>query len=190
MRGPFLQLEEHCCEEALEVTKYLQIGTGKGRQILVVAESPAGEGWRKSGRAFYTTEGKVLPTGKNLLEILKMIDSGLDLASISFTEIAKCYIANNRHKLESCAQKTWGLFLEQVKYVDPKLILLLGKKTMDIFNNLADCKAEIGNITEVNLASHEYPVLAVYHPSPANPRRLLNSDMITTNLSAIKKLLR
>ena len=50
--------------------KFLQLGSGAGTKILILGESPAPNSWRLSGRAFYTVEGKLLPTGRNMNELL------------------------------------------------------------------------------------------------------------------------
>lgn len=182
--------EDHCCDDAdLAVDKYLQIGNGIGRGILAIAESPAANGWRKSGRAFYTPAGKLVPTGKNFLENIKQIDSGLELGDISFTEIAKCFIAGNRKKLDVCAAKTWPHFISQIQHVNPKIIILLGKNTTDIFNRLADTSLTVGKLTKISLSEQEYAVLPIYHPSPANPRRSMNKNIIEANKIEVIKLL-
>jgi len=183
-------LEEHYCDgQKLAIDKYLQIGDGVGRYLLAVGESPAGNGWRKSGRAFFTTSSKVVPTGKNFLINLKQIDDCLSLENISFTEIAKCFVADNRKILHACASKTWLHFIEQLNYVKPKLIILLGQKTTEIFNFLADTSLEVGVIKEVKLSNQKYFVLPLYHPSPLNPRRVMNVDFIDKNKVLIRKLL-
>ena len=182
--------EDHCCDDSnLAIDKYLQIGKGIGRGILAIAESPASNGWRKSGRAFYTPEGKLVPTGKNFLENIKQIDSGLELGDISFTEIAKCFIANNRKILDVCAAKTWPHFISQIQYVSPKIIILLGKNTTNIFNKLANTSLTVGELAAINLSEQEYVVLPIYHPSPANPRRSMNKNIIDANKIEIIKLL-
>ena len=80
---------EHYCINIDEFppTKFLQIGRGKGQDILVVGEAPAPNGWRKSGRAFYTPEGKLLPTGRNLNKLLEPFE--VTVEDISFTELIK-----------------------------------------------------------------------------------------------------
>ncbi|NTW61924.1 hypothetical protein HGB25_00715 [Candidatus Saccharibacteria bacterium] len=182
--------EDHCCEEAkLDIGKYLQVGDGPGKGLLVVGESPAGNGWRASGRAFYTPDGKLVPTGKNFLVNLKQIDESIGLDNISFTEIAKCYVANNRKILHSCASKTWNHFVSQIEYINPKLIVLLGKKTTDIFNDLADCDLSVGSMAAIKINGRDYHILPIYHPSPLNPKRVQNANYIESNLKRIRKLL-
>lgn len=182
--------ENHCCEDLnIPLNKYLQIGKDIGRGLLAVGESPALNGWMKSGRAFYTPDSKIVPTGKNFLINLKQIDQGLMLDNISFTELSKCYIGTNRNKLDACAQKTWGHFVQQVNYVNPNLIILLGKKTTEIFNKLANTNLAIGELTQIKLSNSNYCILPIYHPSPLNPKRIQNVDFINNNLESIRQLL-
>ena len=182
--------ENHCCDELnLPLDKYLQIGCGIGCGLLAIGGSPALNGWMKSGHAFYTTEGKVVPTGRNFLINLKQINSGLDLNNIYFTEISKCYIGSNRRMLINCAAKTWPHFIEQISYVNPKLIILLGKKTTEIFNKLAGTNLIIGDIQQIELSGVSYSILPIYHPSPLNPKRKLNTGFIEASIGAINKLI-
>jgi len=182
--------ENHCCDElSLPLDKYLQKGSGIGRGILAIGESPALNGWMKSGRAFYTTEGRIVPTGKNFLINLKQINPGLDLNNIYFTEISKCYIGSNRKKLINCATKTWPHFIEQINYVNPRLIILLGKKTTEIFNKLAGTNLIIGDIQQIELSGSSYSFLPIYHPSPLNPKRIQNTGFIETNKLEINQLI-
>lgn len=183
-------VENHCCDELhMSLDKYLQIGSGIGRGLLVIGESPALNGWMKSGRAFYTTEDKIVPTGKNFLVNLKQINSVLELDNISFTEISKCYIGSNRNKLIKCASKTWPHFIEQINYINPNLIILLGKKTTEIFNKLANTSLVIGDMQRIEISDNLFNFLPIYHPSPLNPKRVQNIDFIENNKSAINRLI-
>jgi len=182
--------ELHCCDESkIPLSKYLQVGSGIGRRLLVVGESPDFNGWMKSGRAFYTLDGKIVPTGKNFLINLKQIDLNLDLGNISFTEISKCYIGSNRNKLMKCASKTWPHFIEQINYINPKLIILLGKRTTEIFNKIAKTSLTVGDIQEINTLNVSLDILPIYHPSPLNPKRKQNAEFFEVNKSKIIKLL-
>lgn len=183
-------LQVHLCVgQVLPIDKYLQVGVGIGKHILAVGESPAANGWLKSGRAFFTVDGKIVPTGKNFLINLRQIDDDLDLEKISFTEIAKCFVANNRGKLMTCAAKTWPHFVQQIEYIDPKIIIILGKKTTEIFNTLAKAELQVGVLQKVDISGKKYVILPIYHPSPLNPRRVQNVEFISDNLSVIRNLL-
>lgn len=182
--------EEHFCDgREVALDKYLQLGFGIGKDILAIGESPAANGWRKSGRAFFTIDGKIVPTGKNFLVNLRQIDADLDLENISFTEIAKCFIGSSRNKLMSCAGKTWPHFISQINYVSPKIIILLGKKTTEIFNQLSASELVIGQIQNFEINGNIYRILPIYHPSPLNPKRIHNLEFISQNRSEIRSLL-
>src|SRR3990170_4127964 len=96
-------VEEHHCQNhsSFPLDKFHQIGFGKGKQILIVGESPAENGWRKSGKAFYNPEGKILPTGKRLNQLL--VKFGLSVEQCGFTELAKCFVGKNRKILDKCS---------------------------------------------------------------------------------------
>lgn len=182
--------EQHCCDDVkIDLNKFLQIGSGIGRNLLVVGESPALNGWIKSGRAFYTLDGKIVPTGKNFLINLKQIDQKLELDNISFTEISKCYIGSNRNKLMNCATKTWPHFIGQIEYICPSLMILLGKRTTEIFNKIAETDLTIGDIQKIRISNQLLNILPIYHPSPLNPKRVQNIDFFEINKLKIRKIL-
>jgi uracil-DNA glycosylase family 4 len=185
-----LNCEEHLCNKEMPLDKYLQLGKGKGRHILAIAESPSVNGWRKSGRAFYDSAGRLVPTGKNFLDYLKQIDGKFNISNVSFTEIAKCFINNDRKKLDACAAKTWPHLLKQIDFANPRLIILLGKKTTDIFNKLSGSDLDIGDIREITLKDRSYFIFPIYHPSPANPSRALNKEIIQKSVEFIRKLIK
>lgn len=176
-------MEEHYCTkiEDFPITKFLQRGIGRGEHILVVGESPAPNGWRVSGKAFYTIEGKLLPTGKRLNELLRTFD--LSVETCGFTELAKCIIGKNRHKLKNCSQKTWPIFTRQLSLLPIKLIILLGVKTTEIFNKLAKTELSIGQISKIVIDNNKYVILPIYHPSPINPHGRKKNQAIFGSLS-------
>ena len=81
--------QEHNCDSDLKVSDFFQLGSGRGSRVLILGESLAENGWRKSGKAFYTPDGRLLPTGKRLNMLLEKL--GLSLEQCCFTELAKCF---------------------------------------------------------------------------------------------------
>ena len=77
----------HVCQNpsGVRVNTFMRLGTGEGRSVLIVGESPAARGWRLSGRPFYTPEGWMLPSGRYLNEVLRAV--GLSVENCSFTVI-------------------------------------------------------------------------------------------------------
>ncbi len=160
---------EHYCEniDVFPSSKFLQLGSGKGKKVLIVGEAPAPNGWRKSGKAFYTIDSKLLPTGKNLNKLLE--SHSLTVETCSFTELVKCYVGKDRKLLKSCGEKCWPIFLKQLKSYDFEVLILLGVKTLELFNNFLNSSIPLGVIFEVNIENRNYKILPLYHPSPISP---------------------
>ncbi|NMB91349.1 hypothetical protein GYA37_00705 [candidate division WWE3 bacterium] len=161
--------QEHYCEntDTYPITKFFKLGNTRGKHILLVGESPAPNGWRKSGKAFYTINGKLLPTGKNLNKLFEPYQLNID--DCSFTELVKCYVDKKRKQLDVCGSKCWPIFLKQLKANNIRFIILLGVKTLEIFNKNSNLNLEIGVITEASLSESMYQFLPIYHPSPIGP---------------------
>jgi uracil-DNA glycosylase family 4 len=161
--------EEHYCTvvEQFPRSKFLQEGTGKGKRVLIVGEAPAPNGWRISGQAFYTPGGKLLPTGRNLNELLAAYD--LSVKTVGFTELVKCFPGKKRGRLKNCGQKTWPIFEDQLRYGNYELLILLGVKTLEIFNQLTGYSLPIGEMKHVDINGGEFAVFPIYHPSPIAP---------------------
>jgi uracil-DNA glycosylase family 4 len=159
--------EIHLCGTKLKISDYFQKGKGRGKKILILGESLALDGWVRSGRAFYKQNGKLVPSGVRLNELLGLID--LRLEECGFTELAKCYIGKNRKSLKECSRKCWPCLMEQTEINDPKVIIILGKTTSDIFSELAKSDLKMGIINKVKLNEKDHLVLPIYHPSPINP---------------------
>ena len=70
--------------------------------ILIVGESPAKDGWLKSGKAFYDVNNNLQATGKILAKLLNLLN--LTIEDISFTECCKCHITD-RTKLFNWTNK-------------------------------------------------------------------------------------
>lgn len=162
-------MHEHFCSDPqnFPLDKFFQKGTGKGKKVLIIGESPAPNGWRKSGKAFYTPEGKFLPTGRNLNKLL--IKYGLDVESCGFTELVKCFVGKDRKLLTSCGEKCWSIFVKQIVSVDPKFLIVLGVKTLELFNKLTKLNLKIGKIQKAKIEDRFYTILSIYHPSPISP---------------------
>lgn len=190
LRRNLIDKEDHYCGKTMRLDEYLQVGKGLGKKVLVIGESPAPNGWRITGHAFVTSEGKIVPTGKELQKVLFEIDNRLDIHNISFTEIVKCFVGNNRSKLHTCAEKTWDHFLSQIEFIKPSLIILLGKKTTEIFNDLSDERLVVGELKDVKISeTSHFSILSLYHTSPMNPKRSINYEIVANNVVEIKRII-
>lgn len=169
---------EHYCESPnkFPIEKYHQKGTGKGKWVLLIGESPAQNGWRKSGKACYTPEGRLLPTGKRLNELLYSF--GLSVEVCGFTELSKCYVGKDRKQLQACSLKCWPIFLKQLASFDYKLLIIMGVETLRIFNIISGLNLQVGKLEQALVGNKEYFILAIFHPSPINPSgRVKNKEI-------------
>lgn len=164
-----MDYQTHYCDNPSEfpLEKFHQIGSGKGKGVLVVGESPAPNGWRLSGKACYDINGKLLATGNRLNEVLFII--GLTVEKCGFTELAKCYVGKDRKRLEKCCLGCWQIFVKQLESVNYKVIIILGVETLRIFNKLNNSNLKVGELTKSDVNGKEYWILPIFHPSPINP---------------------
>lgn len=144
-----------------DVTVFL----GKDNDIVLVGEAPANNGWRKSHKLWIDLNGKVLPSGLVLQKLFDIIDR--NIFETTFLESVKCYPLE-RKNLKTCSSNCKNIMLEQLKILNPKLIITLGefptRNLLDFkFNKFADV---VGKIYEVN----DYKILPIYHPSPISPK--------------------
>ena len=153
---------------------------GKDNEIVLVGEAPANNGWRKSHKLWCDINGKVLPSGVVLQKLFDMIDR--NIFDTTFLESVKCYPLE-RKNLKACSSNCKDIMLEQLKILNPKLIITLGEfSTRNLlnfkFNKFADV---VGNIYEVN----GYKILPIYHPSPISPKSYKNNIPIFQKMKGL-----
>ena len=182
-------MKNHVCNNIKDfpINKFHQSGTGKGRNLLIVGESPAPNGWIISGKACYRPDGKILPTGKRLNELLEPF--GLSVENSGFTELSKCFVSK-RTELESCGKKCWPIFLNQIKNEDYKLLIILGVQTTHILSKIIDRNLIVGEIVEIELEEKKYKIFPIFHPSPVNPTGHSKNKVLFKSLySSLKNIL-
>lgn len=158
---------------------------GKDQTIVLVGEAPANNGWRKSHRVWRNCDGKILPSGVILQKLFDIIDK--DIFDMTFLESVKCYPLV-RKNLKICSSNCKNIMLEQLKILDPKLIITLGEfPTRNLLNFKFDKFVDVaGNMYEVD----GYKILPIYHPSPISPKGYKGNIPIFENLkSEIEELL-
>lgn len=144
-----------------DATVYL----GKAHDIVLVGEAPANNGWRKSHKLWCDINGKVLPSGVILQRLFDIIDR--NIFDTTFLESVKCYPLE-RKSLKTCSKNCKDIMLEQLRILNPKLVITLGEfPTRNLlnfkFNKFGDV---VGKFYEVD----GFKVLPIYHPSPISPK--------------------
>jgi uracil-DNA glycosylase family 4 len=185
-----MEKEIHNCKEIgnKPPSFFFQKGKSVGSKILILGESLPKNGWMDSGRAFYTKEGRLAPTGKKLNEELAVLN--LNIEGCSFTEIAKCYIGSNRKILKTCGRLCGEHLFSQIKHYKIELILSLGVITKDILEELFDTHLAMGEINQIVYKGKKFFVLPLYHPSPASPYgHKRNLNIVETKKKDIQHIL-
>lgn len=153
---------------------------GKDNGIVLVGEAPANNGWRKSHKLWRDINGKVLPSGVVLQKLFDIIDR--DIFETTFLESVKCYPIE-RKNLKTCSKNCKNIMLNQLRILNPKLIITLGEfPTRNLLNFKFDKFVDVvGNIYEVN----GYKILPIYHPSPISPKSYSGNVPIFENLQDV-----
>ena len=123
-------------------------------EIMFIGEGP-GEDEDLSGRPFVGKAGQLLT---------KIIENGMKIprSQVYIANIVKCRPPANRDPMPDEAQCCIGFLKEQIKIVNPKVLILLGKVAM---KNLLGIE---GAITKAREGTYEYEgikVFVTYHPS-------------------------
>lgn len=153
------------------------VSIGKSRDIVILGEAPANNGWRKSGIAWQDINHKLLPSGVVLQKLLKEIN--LTIEDTYFLETIKCY-PKDRKFLNKCSNNCKNFLLMQLDIIKPKVILILGDAAT---KTLLDIK--YNKFSEVVGKEYEYngiKVIPIYHPSPISPKSYKGNIEIFKNI--------
>ena len=174
--------EIHNCDMCLEMIEKFPnsktVSFGKQKDIVILGEAPANNGWRKSGIAWYDTNNKLLPSGVVLQKLLNLIN--LTIENTFFLEAIKCYPLDRKY-LNKCGNNCKKFLFMQLEEINPKVILSLGdsatKTILDFkYKKFSDV---VGKVFDVN----GFKVIPIYHPSPISPLSYKGNEGIFKNLN-------
>lgn len=172
----------HNCNMCLEMIEKFPnsktVSFGKKKDIVILGEAPANNGWRKSGIAWYDTNHKLLPSGVVLQKLLNLIN--LTIEDTFFLEAIKCYPLDRKY-LNKCGNNCKKFLFMQLEEINPKVILSLGdsatKTILDFkYKKFSDV---VGKVFDVN----GFKVIPIYHPSPISPLSYKGNEGIFKNLN-------
>ncbi|MBC2889990.1 YunG family protein [Gordonibacter massiliensis (ex Traore et al. 2017)] len=139
---------------------------GKNFDILLVGEAPAPNGWRVSGKAFQSIDGKLIPSGKVLDDLL--IEIGLRLDDLSFTEAAKCFPSNGRIRKANIAYCS-SILKSQISLFRPLVVVPMGANAIRAVMNKDVSASQVVGCRFLFVEEANYCIIPIFHPSPANP---------------------
>ncbi len=145
-------------------------------EIMFIGEGP-GQKEDELGRPFVGAAGKFLD------EMLATIN--LKREKVYIANVIKCRPPGNRDPLPEEAEACWPWLIEQIKIINPKLIVLLGKHAMERFLPNQKISQIHGKALRRNIPEIGTQVFyALYHPAAA----LYNGGMRSVLIEDFKKI--
>ena len=145
------------CSACRLAAKRTNMVFGEGNEnadIMFIGEGP-GEDEDLSGRPFVGKAGQLLT---------KIIENGMKIprSQVYIANIVKCRPPANRDPMPDEAQCCIGFLKEQIKIVNPKVLILLGKVAM---KNLLGIESSMSKARETTYEYEGRKVFVTYHPS-------------------------
>lgn len=162
-------VKDKVCPELAETATQLVPGEGNpNADVVFIGEAP-GKNEDITGRPFVGAAGKYL---NELLAI-----ASLTREEVFITSIVKYRPPNNRDPKPAEKAESWPYLLRQLKVIQPKLVVTLGRHSMGYFVP----NATIGQIHGQLVTGGEWDVMPVYHPAAAlygMPRAVVEDDFM------------
>lgn len=157
------------CEATEKFAHGSGIHFGSFCPVLFIGESPARNGWRVTGAAWKSSNGKTIPSGNVLNKLL--VDFGADVCDIPFVEAIKCF-QHERERLPTALANCSSILSRQIRLLRPVVIVPLGEKAA--YGVLGGGFKRLSEIAGKVIHSHSYghaaSIIPAYHPSPISPK--------------------
>lgn len=172
-------LADNICADLAKTATNIVPGEGNpNAEVVFIGEAP-GRNEDLTGKPFVGAAGKLLT------EFLEGI--GLHREDVFITSIVKFRPPNNRDPKPSEKEESWPYLLRQLRVIEPKLVVTLGRHSMGYFVPNQTIAQVHGTLIE----GGEWPLLPVYHPAAAlynnNTKALLTEDFAAV-AAALKQL--
>lgn len=152
-------LEKDICPDLAKTAKNLVMGDGNAdADVVFIGEAP-GKNEDLQGLPFVGAAGKFLN------EMLAGI--GLERKDIYITNIVKYRPPNNRDPLPEEKKAFWPYLVKQLQVIQPKVVVTLGRHSMEYFLPNQKISAIHGAPKRVAFGEHKLVVLPLFHPAAA-----------------------
>ena len=173
-------LTQNVCPELAEQATQLVLGDGNpDANIVFIGEAP-GKAEDEQGLPFVGASGKFLN------EMLAA--AGLVRSDVYITNIVKYRPPNNRDPLPEEKRTFWPFLMRQLEIIGPKVIITLGRHSMECFIPDAKISQQHGKAKRVRYHEHEFLVIPLYHPAAAlyngSMRQVLIDDFLAAKALA------
>ena len=168
-------LDVDVCAELRAGATQLVMGDGSvDAQIVFIGEAP-GKAEDLQGIPFVGASGKFL---NSMLEA-----AGLVRSDVYITNIVKYRPPDNRDPTPQEKRDFWPYLMRQLEIIQPKVVITLGRHSMECFIPGAKISAQHGQPKKVVHHGYEFLVIPLYHPAAAlyngSMRQTLIDDFLT-----------
>lgn len=173
-------LAEKVCPELASSATQLVLGAGNpDADIVFIGEAP-GKNEDEQGLPFVGAAGKFL---NQMLEEIQ-----LQRSDVYITNIVKYRPPNNRDPLPEEKKAFWPYLVKQLEIIDPKIIVTLGRHSMEYF--LPDMKISQvhGQPKRVQFGDRKVVIVPLYHPAAALYNGAMRQTLIE-DFTTIPKIL-
>lgn len=173
-------LSKNVCPNLAETATQLVLGDGNlDAKIVFIGEAP-GKQEDEQGLPFVGASGRFL---NEMLEA-----AGLVRSDVYITNIVKYRPPNNRDPLPEEKREFWPYLMRQLEVIQPKVIITLGRHSMECFLPDAKISQQHGKPRKVKYHESEFLVIPLYHPAAAlyngSMRQTLIDDFLTAKAYA------
>ena len=152
-------LTNNICPELAGSATQLVIGDGNlDAEIVFIGEAP-GKNEDEQGLPFVGAAGKFLNE--------MLAQAGLVRGDVYITNIVKYRPPNNRDPLPEEKKAFWPYLVRQLDIITPKVIVTLGRHSMEYF--LPDAKISLihGEAKRITFGDRKLVIVPLYHPAAA-----------------------
>jgi DNA polymerase len=173
-------LTQNICPDLREQATQLVLGDGNpDAKIVFIGEAP-GKDEDIQGLPFVGASGRFLNE--------MLAQAGLVRSDVYITNIVKYRPPNNRDPLPEEKREFWPFLMRQLEIIDPKVIITLGRHSMECFIPEAKISQQHGKAKRVKYHDSEFLVIPLYHPAAAlyngSMRQVLIDDFLAAKALA------
>lgn len=161
-------IDKNICSELAAQATNLVMGDGNiNAEIVFIGEAP-GKNEDEQGIPFIGAAGKFLN------EMLG--EAGMQRSDVYITNIVKYRPPNNRDPLPEEKKAFWPYLLKQLQIIKPKVVITLGRHSMEYFLPDMRISAIHGQPKRIQFGDEKLVIIPLYHPAAA----LYNGSMRQT----------
>lgn len=169
-------ISKNICPELKAQATQLVMGDGNpNADIIFIGEAP-GKNEDEQGKPFVGAAGKFLN------EMLAA--AGMERSDVYITNIVKYRPPGNRDPLPEEKAAFWPYLLRQIAIIDPKVVITLGRHSMEYFLPGMKIGEVHGQPKRINFGDHKIVIMPLFHPAAA----LYNGSMRSTLIEDFLKV--